>query len=183
MAGVGAELAGKTVELIREMVPSARRVVALANAPDPFSKPFIEQIRLVGTATATEIEVMMLRSTEELEVAFTAMEKERPDAIIVQPSLPTKRVAELALAYRIPAVSVVRGFVEEGGLMSYSPAEADLYRQAAVYVDKILKGAKPEDLPIEQPSKFELLINKKTVKALRITIPDSFLGRANGFIR
>jgi hypothetical protein len=166
MAGVGAELAGKSVELIRDMVPSARRVAALANAPDPFSKPFLEQIRLGGSATGTTIDAIMIHGAEELEAAFPAMEQARPDAVIVQPSLPTKRAAELALKYRIPAVSGIREFVEAGGLLGYVAAEDDMYRRAAVFVDKILKGAKPADLPVEQPNKFELLVNLKTAKAI-----------------
>ena len=121
MAGVGAELAGKSVELIRDMVPSARRVAALAKAPDPFAQPFIERIRLGGETTGITIDPIMIHSAEEFDAAFMAMEKERPDAIIVQPSLPTKRAAELALRYRIPAVSILRGFVEEGGCLAISP--------------------------------------------------------------
>src|SRR5262245_60166992 len=140
MAGVTGELSGKSVELIREMLPSANRVVALANAPDPFPKPFVEQIRLGGITTGTDIEAKMIRA-DELEGAFQEMERERADVIIVQPSLPSQRVAELALKYKIPAASAVRWFAEEGGLMSYAAAEADMYRQAATYVDRILKGA------------------------------------------
>jgi putative ABC transport system substrate-binding protein len=182
MAGVTAEQAGKSVEVIRELLPLARRVVALANAPDPFSKPFLEHIRLGGAATGTTIDAKMIRSAEELEAAFSEMEKERPDAVIVQPSLPSKRSAELALRYQIPAVSAVRGFVDEGGLMSYAAAEVDMYDQAAVYVDKILKGAKPADLPVQQPTKFVLIINMKTAKALGLTVPSAFLVRVDEVI-
>jgi putative ABC transport system substrate-binding protein len=182
MSIVGAELASKGVELIRELLPSARRVTALANAADPFSGPFLEQIRLGGQATGVTIDAVMIRSAEELEAAFPAMEQKRPDAIIVQASLPAKRVAELALRYRIPTVGIIRAFVEEGGLMTYTAAEADLYRHAAMYVDKILKGAKPADLPVEQPTKFELIINLKTAKALGLTVPPSLLGRADQVI-
>ena len=181
MAGVTAELAGKSVEVIRELLPSARRVAALANAPDPFSKPFLEHIRLGGVATGTTIDAKMIHA-EELEGAFQEMEKERPDAVVVQPSLPSKRSAELALRYRIPAVSAVRGFVDEGGLMSYAAAEADMYRQAAVYVDKILKGAKPADLPVEQPTKFALIINMRTAKALGLDVPWFLQQRADEVI-
>jgi putative ABC transport system substrate-binding protein len=182
MAGVAAELAGKSVELIRDMMPSGRRVIALANAPDPFSKPFLEHIRLAGTATGTTIDPLMIHRFEELEEAFLEMDKDRPDAVIVQPSLPTKRVAELALRYRVPAVSVIRGFAEDGGLLAFQSTEVDLYRQSAVYVDKILKGARPADLPVQQPTKFELIINMKTAKAIGLTVPPVFLARADEVI-
>ena len=136
MSGVNAELSGKSVELIRDMSPSAHRVVALANASDPFSKPFLEQIEAGGRATGIVIDAKMLRSPEELETAFADMGKERPDAAIVQLSLPTKRAVELAAKYKIPTVSSLRLFAEQGGLMSYGPVPAYLYRRAAVYVDK-----------------------------------------------
>jgi putative ABC transport system substrate-binding protein len=182
MAALGAELAGKCVDLVLELVPSAHRIAALVNAPDPFSKPFLRQIQLNGEASGTAIEPIMIQSTAELDPAFTAMEKERPDAAIVQPSLPIKRVAELAIKSRIPAMSFIRDFANEGGLMSYGSEEADAYRKAAVYVDKILKGAKPADLPVQQPTKFELVVNLKTAKALGLTIPPSILARADEVI-
>ena len=182
IASVTAELAGKSVQLIRDMLPSARRVTALANASDPFFKPFLEQIELGGKATGTAIHPIKISSSEELETVFAAMEKDRPDAVIVQPSLPTKRVADLALQKRLPAVSVPRWFVEEGGLMSYSAIYADLFRKAAMYVDKILKGAQPADLPVEQPTRFQLVINMKTAKALGLTVPPALLARADDVI-
>jgi putative tryptophan/tyrosine transport system substrate-binding protein len=182
MAGVAAELAGKSVQLIREMLPSAKRVVALANAPDPFSKPFVEQVRLGGAATETIIDPVMIHDAAEIEAAFVEMEKNRPDAVIVQPSLPTKRVADLAITHRIPTASVIRGFAKDGGLMAYQSKEIDLYRQSASYVDRILKGAKPADLPIQQPTKFELIINMKTANAIGLTMPRAFLVRADEVI-
>lgn len=182
IASVTAELAGKSVQLIRDMLPSARRVAALANATDPFSKPFLEQIQRGGEVTGTAIKPIRISNNEEFESAFAAMERERPDAIIVQPSLPSKRAAELALQHRVPAVSVPRWFVDEGGLMSYSPIYADLFHKAAVYVDKILKGAQPADLPVEQPTRFQLVINMKTAKAIGITVPAALLARADEVI-
>src|ERR1700731_4638832 len=176
IASVAAELAGKSVQLIRDMLPSARRVTALANATDPFSKPFLEQIQLGGEATGTAINPIRISNNEEFESAFAAMERDRPDAIIVQPSLPSKRAAELALQHRVPAVSVPRWFADEGGLMSYSAIYADLFRKAAVYVDKILKGAQHAAFPLEQPTRFQLVINMKTAKALGITVPPMLLG-------
>jgi len=182
IASVTAELAGKSVQLIRDMLPSARRVTALANATDPFSKPFLEQIQLGGEATGTAIQPIRISNNEEFESAFAAMERDRPDAVIVQPSLPSKRAAELALQHRVPAVSVPRWFVDLGGLMSYSAIYADLFHEAAVYVDKILKGAHPADLPVEQPTRFQLVINMKTAKALGITVPAALLTRADEVI-
>jgi putative tryptophan/tyrosine transport system substrate-binding protein len=182
IAAITAELAGKCVELIRDILPSARRVSALINVTDPFSKPFLEKIQLGGEATGTTINPIRISKGEEFEAAFAEMEKKRPDAVIVQPSLPGKRAIELALKYRVPAVSVPRWFAEEGGLMSYSPRFPELFRQAAAYVDKILRGAKPADLPFVQPTRFELVINIKTAKSLGLTIPESFLLRADEVI-
>jgi putative ABC transport system substrate-binding protein len=182
IAGMAADLAGKCVELLRDLLPSAHRMAALVNAPDPFSKPFLDKLRLDGEATGTAIEPTMVGESQDLDAAFLALEKHRPDAVIVQPSLPIKRVAELALQYRMPAASAFRPFAEQGGLMSYWFAEADTYRRTAVFVDKILKGAKPGDLPVEQPTKFELVINLKTAKALGLSLPPAVLLRADEVI-
>ena len=181
-SSLNAELSAKFVELIREMIPSAGRVAVLANAPDPFSTVFVQQIQLAGQATGTAIDPIMIHSAEELDGAFQSMERSRPDAVIVQPSLPTKRAAELALQQRLPAFSVPRWFAEQGGLMSYSAIYADLFRKTAVYVDKILKGAQPADLPVEQPTRFQLIINMKTAKALGLTVPAALLARADEVI-
>jgi putative ABC transport system substrate-binding protein len=181
-SSLNAELAAKTVDLIREMVPSAQRIAALANAADPFSKSFLKQIQLAGEATGTAVEAIMIGSAEELDAAFPAMESKRPDAIIVQPSLPTKRAADLALSYRMPAVCAWRQFPRDGGLAAYFGAEDEMYRKAAVFVDKILKGATPAELPVEQPTKFELVVNMKTAKALGITVSPSIVVRADEVI-
>jgi putative ABC transport system substrate-binding protein len=128
------------------------------------------------------IDAIMIHSAEELDAAFPAMERQRPDAIIVQPSLPTKRAADLALSYRIPAVCAWRQFPRDGGLAGYFGAEDEMYRRAAVFVDKILKGSKPAELPVEQPTKFELVVNVKTAKALGITLSSTILVRADELI-
>jgi putative ABC transport system substrate-binding protein len=181
VSGVGAEVASKSVELTAEMLPSARRVVALGNAPDPFAKPFLENIRLSAKGRGITIDPMMINGADELEAAFAAMEKDRPDAVIVQPSLGLKPPA-LALKYRIPAISIMHEFTQEGGLMSYSHSASDIYRRTATFVNKILKGAKPAELPVEQPTKFEVVINLKTASALGLTIPQSLLLRADELI-
>jgi putative ABC transport system substrate-binding protein len=182
MAGVTAELAGKSVELIREILPFMRRLAALCNANDPFSKPFLEHIQLGAQAAAIELNPVMVHGGDEFEASFPRMKKEGIDAVILQPSLPTRRGAELALKEHLPTVSVPRWFAEEGGLMSYSPKLADLYRGAAIYVDKILKGARPADLPVQQPTKFELVINLRTARALGLTVPPTLLARADEVI-
>jgi putative ABC transport system substrate-binding protein len=181
-SAMSVEIAAKTVELIREIIPSAQRVAVLANAPDPFSKPFLTWIQRAGQATGTEIDPIMIHTSGELDAAFTAMEKSRPEAVIVQPSLPTKRAADLALKYKIPAVCAGPQFAHVGGLVAYFAAEADMYRRAAVFVDKILKGAKAADLPVEQPAKFELVINLKTAKALDLIMPPTLFARAHEVI-
>src|SRR5262249_17048595 len=133
-------------------------------------------------ATGITIDSMMINGADELEAAFAAMDKDRRDAVIVQPSLGLKRPTELALKYRIPAISLFREFAEEGGLMSYSSANADIYRWAAVFVDKVLKGAKPADLAVVQPMRFEVVINLRTAKALGLKVPPTFLARADEVI-
>jgi putative ABC transport system substrate-binding protein len=145
---VGPELSAKLVELIREIVPSAHRVAVLANAPDSFSKPSLKQIQLAGEATGTAIAPIMIHSAEELDAAFPAMQKSRPDAIIVQASLPTKRAAELALSYRIPAVCNFREFAYDGGLLAYFAVEVDMYRRtpAVAHAGSLVRtsGKQPE---------------------------------------
>jgi putative tryptophan/tyrosine transport system substrate-binding protein len=182
MAGVTAELAGKSVELIRQIIPSSTQLAALCNGPDPFSKSFIQQIQLGGRTAGVAIKTIILSSNDELDAAFSKMSDEHVDAVIVQPSLNTRRAAELAIERHLPAVSVPRWFAEEGGLLSYSPRMADVYREAATYVNKILKGASPADLPVEQPTKFELVLNRKTAKALGLTFPPQLLAVADQVI-
>jgi putative ABC transport system substrate-binding protein len=181
---MAAETLGKCVELFRDMLPSARRVAIIANAADPvFTKAFLEQAYHAGSVTGCEISpIVMVRGPDELEAAFATVAKEKGDAVVVQGSLPTKRMVELALAHCLPAAASLRAFAEIGGLMSYAADGPVLFRRTATFVHKILRGEKPADIPVEQPTKFELLINLKTARAIGLTIPESFLVRADEVI-
>jgi putative ABC transport system substrate-binding protein len=182
LSSTTAELGAKTLELIHDVLPSTRHVAVLANAVDPFSRPFSELIEDGGRTLGIAIQTIKVRSVEEFDAAFAAMDKERADAVIVQPSLPRKPALDLALKHRLPAIGVTPLLPREGGLMSYSGAQNDTYRRAAFYIDRILKGAKPADLPVEQPTRYELIVNLKTAKALGITIPTTVLARADEVI-
>jgi putative ABC transport system substrate-binding protein len=150
--------------------------------PTPFTKPFLEHVQLAGRALGVEIQIVMARGADEFEAAFEDMDKRQIAAVIVQPTLPRAPVAERARQHKLPAVSGNRAFADAGGLMSYAGSLADRYRNAAPYVDKILKGAKPADLPVQQPTRFELVINLKTANALGLTVPQSMLTRADEVI-
>ena len=182
LSSTTAELGVKILELIRDVLPSTRRVAVLANAVDPFSRPFSELIEDGGRTLGIAIQTIKVRRVEELDAAFAAMDKERADAVIVQPSLPRKPALDLALKHRLPAIGPASLLPREGGLMSYSGAQNDTYRRAAFYIDRILKGAKPADLPVEQPTRYELIVNLKIAKALGITIPTTVLARADEVI-
>jgi ABC-type uncharacterized transport system substrate-binding protein len=185
LSGTTADLGAKTLELFRDVLPSTRRVAVLANAADPFSKPYVEQIEQGGRTLGIAVQTIMVRGADEFAAAFAAMDKERADVVMVQGSLPSKPVLDLALKHRLPAVGGgARGrlFAQEGGLLSYSGNQNDMYRRAAFYIDRILKGAKPNDLPVEQPTRYELVINLKTAKALGLTVPASMLASADEVI-
>ena len=176
------ELHAKCVELFRDAFPGIRRVAALGNASDPFSKPFLEQVRLVGKNTGIETPEFVVRTPDEIDPALAAMKKDGAEAVVVQGSLSTQHVANLMFKHRLPAATFTRSFAEVGGLMSYGADDPDVFRRSAVFVAKILQGSKPADLPVEQPTKFELVINLKTAKALDLQIAESFLLRANTII-
>ena len=176
-----AELGGKLLELMREVRPAMARVAVLAHATDPFARTFVEQIQSAASRIGVRIQRVVVRGDEELDRAFTAMVKERAGGVVVQPILATKRAADLALKHQLPSITTgvgVKAFPEFGGLMSYGANPEEFYRRAAVYVDKILKGANPADLAVEQPTKFELVINLTTAQALGLTIPPALLLRA-----
>jgi ABC transporter substrate binding protein len=165
-----AELHGKFVELFRDMLPSLRRVALLLNAEDPFWRPVQEQVQLAGRAMGIEIAPsVMVRGPNEIDAAFADMRKAGADAVVVHGSLSNKQVAELALKHRLPSATQSRSFAEVGGLMSYDPDGPDVFRRSALFVAKILEGSKPANMPVEQPTKFKLVINVRTAMACHRT--------------
>jgi putative ABC transport system substrate-binding protein len=180
---MAAEAHGKCVEVFRDMLPSVRSVAALGNARDPFMKLFLEQIELAARSTGIEIApVVTVQGHDEIDAAFATIKKEGAGAVVVQGSLSTKNVAELALKHRLPAATFTRSFAEVGGLMSYGPDARDSFRRGVSFVIKILQGAKPAETPVEQPTKFELVINLKTAQALGVDVPPTLLARADEVI-
>ena len=184
VALMSAALVGKCVELFRDMLSATRRIAVLTNAADPlFAKLVVDQIETAGRVTGIEIQPIMVRGPdEELDTAFATIARGRSDAVVIQGSLSTKRIADLALEHRLPAASTTRGFVDAGGLMSYGADGPAIFRHSARFVQRILQGRQPNDLPIEQPTKFELAVNLRTAKAMGLTIPESFLARADEVI-
>jgi len=184
---VGTELAGKQVELLKEAVPGLARVAVLAN-PTNASHPLrTKEIAEVARALKVKLDVLEARTPGEIKAAFATMAKRRPGAAIVlaDPLFVGEagNLVRLAAEQELPVMYGLREAVVAGGLMAYGASFTDLFRRAAIYVDKILKGAKPADLPVEQASKFELVINLKTAKALRLAIPQSLLVRADEVIQ
>jgi putative ABC transport system substrate-binding protein len=184
VALLSAALVGKCVELFRDMLSATRRIAVLTNAADPlFAKLVVDQVETAGRVTGIEIQPIMVRGPdEELDTAFATIARGRSDAVVIQGSLSTKRIADLALEHRLPAASTTRGFVDAGGLMSYGADGPAIFRHSARFVQRILQGRQPNDLPIEQPTKFELAVNLRTAKAMGLTIPESFLARADEVI-
>jgi len=183
LSQMGAETHAKCVELFRDMLPSARRIAVIVNAADPvFAKSFLDQAHRAGSGTGSDIISLTIRGPDELEAGFATAAKEKADAVVYQASLPTKRAADLAIAHRLPAATIIRAFAEVGGLMAFGADAPSLNRRAATFVDKILRGEKPADIPVEQPTKFNLVINLKTAKAIGITVPPTLIARADEVI-
>jgi putative ABC transport system substrate-binding protein len=189
-------LSGKRLDILKEAFPKMTRVGYFWS---PGAVPYLrepgattanrsfDQAKAIAQAVALQLRSYEVHTLAEIERAFADMSKARPDALFVQLSpvitLNSKRIVELALAQRLPGMYPTNQFAEEGGLMAYGPRIGDLYRRAASYVDKILKGAKPADLPVEQPTKFEFVINLKTAKQIGVTMPPNVLARADKVIR
>ena len=180
----GLEIIGKQLELLKAVVPKVSRVAFLSDPTDPLHAMRLREIEVAGRALGVKLQLLEARGPGEFDSAFAAMTRERAGALLVAGTFFTHqtRIIDLAVKGRLPSMFTQREAVEAGGLMAYATNLADLFRRAATYVDKILKGAKPADLPVEQPTKFELIINLKTAKVLGLTIPKSVLIRADKLI-
>jgi putative ABC transport system substrate-binding protein len=185
---IATDLAPKRLELLRELLPGMARVAFLAHGADPAAILFMDQTQVAADRFGLRLQRVVVKGPEEFEQAFAAMARERADVVVVQPIFlqaanQTRQIIDLAAKHRLPSVSDYwEEFAIRGGLMSYGASRTDLYRRAATYVDKILKGTSPADLPIELPTRFELGINLKTAKALGLTVPPTLIARADEVI-
>jgi putative ABC transport system substrate-binding protein len=181
------ELVGKRLQLLKEAVPAISRVAVLWNPTVTIQAVELREAKVAARSMKVQLQVLEARAPSDFSGAFSAMTKERTGGVIIITSsmfyAERTRIAELAAQSRVPAIYSVKEFAEAGGLMTYGINIGESFRRAATYVDKILKGAKPGDLPIEQATKFELVLNLKTAKALGLTIPPSLLGRADEVIQ
>jgi putative ABC transport system substrate-binding protein len=187
LTSLAPELGGKRLELLKETVPKLSRVAFLFNPASSPNAVELEQLRGPAAALGVTLRAVEARGPDEIERAFSMMIRERAEGLSTATGAVNntnrRRIVELAAKNRLPAVYHTGQFVDEGGLMSYAPNLGDMFRRAAFYVDKILKGAKPADLPVEQPTKFELVINLKAAKQIGLTIPPNVLARADKVIR
>jgi putative tryptophan/tyrosine transport system substrate-binding protein len=187
VTSLGPELGGKRLELLKEAVTKVARVAILYDPANPPSAIELKQVQTAARALGLTVRSWELQGMDDFERVFAALSKERPDGLYVTGgplmNASQKRIVDLALKSRLPSVYNSREAVDAGGLMSYGADRAGIYRRVAYYVDKILKGAKPADLPVEQPTKFELVINLKTAKQIGLTIPPNVLARADKVIK
>ena len=174
-----ASLSGKRLEVLREAVPSLRRLGVFINPPDPFSKSLVGQVRAVASKVDVSVEVI---PALDLDQAMRDAAASRVEGLVVQPSLPQRPIAERLLRARLPGVSGERSFIEAGGLLSVNSSAMERYRAIALYIDRILKGAVPRDLPILQASQFDILVNRGTAKAFGLTLPQLLLSRAEEIV-
>ena len=179
---MGPQLAGRRLELLKEVIPGISRVAVLDSTPNGHRR-----LEAVARSLSVQLQIVTVKKPEEIENAFSSMVKGKAEAVTVGTQamfvLNRTTIVEMAAKSRLPAIYHRNDFVKAGGLMSYGPDHADLYRRAAIYVDKILKGAKPSDLPVEQPTKFELVINLNAAKEIGVTIPPEVLMWADKVIK
>src|SRR5262245_12682460 len=188
LSGLGIELNGKRLELLKEAMPEVSRIAVLWNAANPALAPSLRETQAAAQALGVELHVLEVRTPDEFAGAFAAATSGRAGALLVGPDLillfaNRTRIVDLAQRHRLPGMYPDRDYVDAGGLMSYGQNWMALFLRAATYVDKLLKGAKPADLPMEQPTKFELVLNLKTAQALGITIPPTLLFLADEVIK
>src|SRR5215470_10454812 len=177
------EISGKRVEILKEIVPKLSRLAVVGNSTVPGNAQSLKETELAAGALAVQLQHVDVRNAADIETAFRAASKGRAEAVLVLTNIffisHRTEIVDLALKSRLPIMYGAPDYVEDGGLMSYGTSRIDLFRRAAVYVDKILKGAKPVDLPVEQPTKFEFVINLKAAKQIGLTIPPTVLARAD----
>jgi putative ABC transport system substrate-binding protein len=187
LTNLAPELSGKRMELVKETLPKVDRIAVLWDPSGPGPAVAFKETQAVAPPMGLQLQSLQVRSPNDFEGAFKAAIAERSGALIVLQSFLTnahrRRIVDLALTHRLPGMYTQMEYVEVGDLMSYAPSYTDIYRRAATYVDKILKGTKPADLPVEQPTKFEFVINLKTAKQIGVTIPPNVLARADRVIR
>jgi len=183
---VATDLAAKRLELLKEIAPGHSRVAVLWDPQDPVAQLSWQEIQLPARQLGMELHSLEVRSGDLFDAAFARAIKADDSAVMVMPAAEVvvhrKQISDLALANRLPSIFFLPEFVQSGGLMSYGPDRSDLFRRAAAYVDKILKGASPSDLPVEQPTKFQLVINLKTARALGLVVPPTLITRADEVI-
>ena len=187
LSAIAPELEGKRLELLREVVPKLSHIAVLWNPDNPLQAGSLKETRAAAQVLGIKVQLLGVRTAEDFPAAFAAILKERPGALLVLADRiflhNRARIVDFEAKRRLPGMYPYRELVEAGGLMSFGPSYAGMHRRAAYYVDKILKGAKPADLPVEQPTKFDLMINLKAAKALGLTIPQSVLARADEVIQ
>jgi putative ABC transport system substrate-binding protein len=186
MSNFSAELTGKRLELLREAFPNSPRVAVIWNPDAPGPVLSFQELEIAAKALKVPLQSLQVRGPEDFARAFQAAREHASSLVIIQDVVTVthrKRIVELAAMHRLPAIYMEEEWAEAGGLMSYGVNQPDLHRRAAYFVDKILKGAKPADLPVEQPTKFEFIINLKTAQQIGLTIPPNVLARADRVIR
>jgi len=187
LSSLAPEISGKQLELLKEIAPRLSRVAVLGNSTTPGNAQALKEIELAAGALKLQLHYLDVLATKDIETAFRAASEGRADAVLALQNTvllsQRRHVVELAVKSHLPAIYYTVEYVEEGGFMTYSVNATDLFRRAATYVDKILKGAKPADLPVEQPKKFEFIINLKAAKQIGLTIPPNVLARADRVIR
>jgi putative ABC transport system substrate-binding protein len=175
---MGRELSGKRLELLKEVVPKLARVTVLSNPDNPAVVLALQETQAAAQMLDLTLQYVDMRHPDDLDEALSVTVRERPDALVLlQDSMINSqraRIAAFAVKHRLPSISPFREFAEAGGLMAYGASVLDTHRRAVGYIDKILRGTKPADLPVEQPTKFDLVLNLKTAKAIGLTIPESF---------